>query len=403
MPNPPVLKNLPRALTALYAFAISTPGLAAKNEIVHVKTTVVLSAPLTVRENDPLPPDIRDLALPVADAKLCKGLVAVPEISLIRADVANSESKPLLPSSESKEKGFFERVADLFGKKPDVKVVEEQIKTALDSAHVVREWVRPGDKPVTLESLSGENVVREADIRFILFTKSVGIVEDEASRIFSAMENTYLAKDKSALSQALIEQLCVGGFEQARQSLSRKSLVFIYRPILNTDSFNSGSNPLGNPQKNICSGETILPGIQFISLAKGAQNSDLRKSNLENAFRLFDNAAKKAESAKACCAKALMNRGVVRDLLKEPNLALDDLLAARRCDSQDSEVHYNLACHYSIHKQLDLALQALDNALAAGFSDCKILREDSDLANLRASPKFKDMLEKHRLFCRLVG
>lgn len=49
-----------------------------------------------------------------------------------------------------------------------------------------------------------------------------------------------------------------------------------------------------------------------------------------------------------------------------------------------AKMSLNLACRYSLNRQLDYARSALGKALAAGFKDCKLLREDHDLANLRS-------------------
>ena len=160
--------------------------------------------------------------------------------------------------------------------------------------------------------------------------------------------------------------------------------------------------------KNVCNQQLLLQGIQFISMAKMKSTQALKTSDLNNAFQLFDSAAKEANVAGGCCAKALMNRGIARDLLGESNLAFTDLKAAEQCDSQNTEVHYNLACHYSKHStkanpQLDLALQELTVAIEVGFKDCDQISHDPDLSNLRGDKDFKDklrkMLHQHGQYC----
>jgi tetratricopeptide (TPR) repeat protein len=146
-----------------------------------------------------------------------------------------------------------------------------------------------------------------------------------------------------------------------------------------------------------------------MSLSQG-QSAKLRHNSLENAFQLFDRAVNEAQAANACCAKALMNRGLVRDLLKDQPLALRDLQQAEKCDQADKDVLYNLACFYSKHhssanSQLGLALETLEKAVMAGFRDCDLIEKDSDLATLRRDANFKDrlrrMLQQHGLFCQL--
>jgi len=160
--------------------------------------------------------------------------------------------------------------------------------------------------------------------------------------------------------------------------------------------------------KNVCNQQLLLQGIQFISMAKAKTTQALKKSDLNNAFQIFDSIVKEADTAGGCCAKALMNRGIARDLLGESNLAFTDLKAAEQCDSQNMEVHYNLACHYSKHstkanQQLDLALQELTKAIETGFKDCDQISHDPDLANLRGDKNFKDkllkILHQHGQYC----
>lgn len=155
-----------------------------------------------------------------------------------------------------------------------------------------------------------------------------------------------------------------------------------------------------------CDSKTELnQGIQFISISKGKQTEALRKSDLTNAFQIFDSIVKESSG---CCAKALMNKGIVHDLLGEPNLAIIDLKAAEKCDSQNIEVHYNLACHYAKHstkanQQLDLSLQELEISVKLGLQNCKQILNDPDLKNLRQDKYFKtklrDMLQQYGQFC----
>lgn len=158
-----------------------------------------------------------------------------------------------------------------------------------------------------------------------------------------------------------------------------------------------------------CNSQTeINQGIQFISMSKAKTTKALQKSDLTNAFNIFNNVVQETNSAGVCCTKALMNRGIVRDLLGESNLAFIDLKAAEQCDTKNMEVHYNLACHYSKHstksnQQLDLALQELEKAVESGLKNCNQILNDSDLMNLRRDKDFKvklrDMLQQHGQFC----
>lgn len=56
---------------------------------------------------------------------------------------------------------------------------------------------------------------------------------------------------------------------------------------------------------------------------------------------------------------------------------------------------YNMACCYSDLKQVDAGLDSLEDALACGFEDFKKCRNDKNLANLRESEKFKQVMDKY--------
>ncbi|KAL3688538.1 hypothetical protein R1sor_014847 [Riccia sorocarpa] len=65
-------------------------------------------------------------------------------------------------------------------------------------------------------------------------------------------------------------------------------------------------------------------------------------------------------------------------------------------ESRESRVAcYNVACCYSKLNQVEAGLSALGDAMEYGFEDYKSVREDPDLANLRASPNFTPLLNKY--------
>ena len=68
-------------------------------------------------------------------------------------------------------------------------------------------------------------------------------------------------------------------------------------------------------------------------------------------------------------------------------LKLDEQLARLRPD--DTLVHYNLACSYSLTKQFAAAAAALNRALDLGYRDFKWLSKDPDLATFRKHPLYK--------------
>jgi tetratricopeptide (TPR) repeat protein len=79
----------------------------------------------------------------------------------------------------------------------------------------------------------------------------------------------------------------------------------------------------------------------------------------------------------------------------QEGLQVDELLAQLR--PKDSLVQYNLACSYALTSRLDLAVQALEQALRLGYRDFQWLAEDPDLESLRQHPLYRRILAKIRL------
>jgi hypothetical protein len=57
---------------------------------------------------------------------------------------------------------------------------------------------------------------------------------------------------------------------------------------------------------------------------------------------------------------------------------------------------YNAACCLSLAGKKDAAFKWLEIALKSGFDNWELLKRDSDLANLRPDPRFKELLKKRR-------
>lgn len=71
----------------------------------------------------------------------------------------------------------------------------------------------------------------------------------------------------------------------------------------------------------------------------------------------------------------------------DKGLQVDERLA-RLCPD-NALVFYNLACSYSLLKQLDAAFAALDRAIKLGYDDTRWLVKDPDLENLRRDNRFE--------------
>lgn len=76
--------------------------------------------------------------------------------------------------------------------------------------------------------------------------------------------------------------------------------------------------------------------------------------------------------------------------------ALERLQTVAAAHPENPSVMYNLACALAQNGRLDEAMRALDNASEAGFADYRHLRDDPDLAPLRARPEFAALVERLR-------
>ncbi|HEV2211073.1 MAG TPA: hypothetical protein VG167_20055 [Verrucomicrobiae bacterium] len=78
--------------------------------------------------------------------------------------------------------------------------------------------------------------------------------------------------------------------------------------------------------------------------------------------------------------------------LFERSLRVDQQLS--QLEPRNPLVFYNLACSYSLNRELDLAVAALENALTLGYRDFKWLARDPDLRPLRQHPLYRSIEQK---------
>ena len=74
-----------------------------------------------------------------------------------------------------------------------------------------------------------------------------------------------------------------------------------------------------------------------------------------------------------------------------------------RLEPRNPLVFYNLACSYSLNRELDMAAEALDRALALGYRDFKWLAKDPDLRPLRKHPIYRTIQDKIRKIKIKIG
>ena len=82
-------------------------------------------------------------------------------------------------------------------------------------------------------------------------------------------------------------------------------------------------------------------------------------------------------------------------------LKVDERLA--RLEPENPLVFYNLACSYSLTRQFDRAVAALEKALSLGYRDFAWLAKDPDLKKLRAQPVYRDLKEKIQRLKKKAG
>jgi tetratricopeptide (TPR) repeat protein len=95
-------------------------------------------------------------------------------------------------------------------------------------------------------------------------------------------------------------------------------------------------------------------------------------------------------------ALQILGDNYTRRGLYTEGLLIDQRLSRLRPD--DSIVHYNLACSYSLTGQIDLAFQALHAAISLGYRDFKAMDSDPDLNNVRQHAEYKRIRAKMRGF-----
>jgi tetratricopeptide (TPR) repeat protein len=58
-------------------------------------------------------------------------------------------------------------------------------------------------------------------------------------------------------------------------------------------------------------------------------------------------------------------------------------------------VYYNLACIYALSHDIETAMDYLEKALSKGYHNWRAIQTDPDLANIRFSDRYQELLERH--------
>jgi tetratricopeptide (TPR) repeat protein len=78
----------------------------------------------------------------------------------------------------------------------------------------------------------------------------------------------------------------------------------------------------------------------------------------------------------------------------EQGLAVD--LRLSRLRPNDGGILYNLACSYSLMREIDKAFGAMKLALECGYDDLNYLEVDDDLEHLRKDERFQEYYSRYR-------
>jgi tetratricopeptide (TPR) repeat protein len=89
--------------------------------------------------------------------------------------------------------------------------------------------------------------------------------------------------------------------------------------------------------------------------------------------------------------------GILYTILPELNNALFWLAEAEKRGSSNNLVYYNLACVYSLKENMEKAEEAMNKALALGYSNFEWMNQDDDLVNFRTGTWWEGMVDTYAL------
>lgn len=93
---------------------------------------------------------------------------------------------------------------------------------------------------------------------------------------------------------------------------------------------------------------------------------------------------------------AWFNLGMAYIAIERGDLAVQPMERAVALGYRKASSTYNVACAHSLAGHSDAAFAWLDKALAAGFDNWWLLREDADLDGIRTDPRFRRFLDLAR-------
>lgn len=80
--------------------------------------------------------------------------------------------------------------------------------------------------------------------------------------------------------------------------------------------------------------------------------------------------------------------------LIDKGLEVDEKLSRLR--PEDPLVFYNLACSYSLVKEVEKSIEAIKTAINNGYGDFEFIEQDKDLDNIRNDERFQQVLTRFK-------
>ena len=157
---------------------------------------------------------------------------------------------------------------------------------------------------------------------------------------------------------------------------------------------------------------TVLAWFDAINLLMMDERKFDRKYNWQQMNRRYQNPGEKRKGRRvtkkaverkptrrsSSRSNAFKKSGIKKLQDFEVNEAIEDLVQAQKISPQDPEIHFNLACAYSLTEKTQLSLAHLSDAVAFGYKKKELIHSHDALAFLRIQPEFEGFVKNDYKF-----
>lgn len=154
----------------------------------------------------------------------------------------------------------------------------------------------------------------------------------------------------------------------------------------------------GKPERAVEMYERVVAlrpdDYQSLAFAATAYHGMRDHEQMLDASRRMVAAAEHALSLNPGDSRALYLGAIMLERIGESRKAQEWAQRALQIDPSHPVMLYNIACFHSTAGRVDLALDHLERAMELGFHHRDWLMTDPDLVNVRAHPRFEDLLKK---------